>query len=223
MQGKRVSVEYSQVLHSMDVVTSLYLPLYVGYLFHNNLLLKIGRFDNIHNILILAAIEIIKYIFYTLRNKSLIQKNHVKDFFKVIGMFLLSLISIYIMAVLFGAPALSNFEETFMFSFIVTTVTALPVCLHLGLKDTLNIFLSLTSYEGTETQKLFMLKVRLTLLGAWLGAIVIPLDWNRPWQNWPIPTSVGTILGYMVANWICSLLQYKNRGRLIKKTGKYAL
>ena len=24
-------------------------------------------------------------------------------------------------------------------------------------------------------------------LGAWCGAMVIPLDWDRPWQKWPVP------------------------------------
>eukprot|EP00127_Corallochytrium_limacisporum_P005258 Clim_evm75s201 gene=Clim_evmTU75s201 len=31
--------------------------------------------------------------------------------------------------------------------------------------------------------------------GAWLGAVPIPLDWDRPWQAWPITNSVGCVLG----------------------------
>ncbi|EDV22220.1 uncharacterized protein TRIADDRAFT_59237 [Trichoplax adhaerens] len=34
------------------------------------------------------------------------------------------------------------------------------------------------------------------ILGAWLGAFTIPLDWDRPWQVWPIPCSIGTMMGY---------------------------
>lgn len=31
--------------------------------------------------------------------------------------------------------------------------------------------------------------------GSWLGCVVIPLDWDAPWQKWPIPNMVaGTIL-----------------------------
>lgn len=33
------------------------------------------------------------------------------------------------------------------------------------------------------------------MLGSWAACVVIPLDWNRPWQYWPIPNSVGTIAG----------------------------
>ena len=35
------------------------------------------------------------------------------------------------------------------------------------------------------------------VIGVWLGAIVIPLDWDRPWQAWPIPCAVGTLVGYV--------------------------
>ncbi|CAM9290571.1 unnamed protein product, partial [Phaeothamnion confervicola] len=31
--------------------------------------------------------------------------------------------------------------------------------------------------------------------GAWVGALVIPLDWNRPWQMWPLPLVAGGIAG----------------------------
>ena len=33
------------------------------------------------------------------------------------------------------------------------------------------------------------------MLGCWAACVVIPLDWNRPWQYWPIPNSVGTMVG----------------------------
>jgi len=39
--------------------------------------------------------------------------------------------------------------------------------------------------------------------GAWLGAIPIPLDWDRPWQAWPITcllaTSAGNAIGHFAA------------------------
>lgn len=31
--------------------------------------------------------------------------------------------------------------------------------------------------------------------GGWLSCIVIPLDWDRDWQQWPIPIVVGIYLG----------------------------
>jgi phosphatidylinositol glycan class F len=36
------------------------------------------------------------------------------------------------------------------------------------------------------------------LIGAWLGAVVIPLDWERPWQQWPVSCVLGSLLGQAV-------------------------
>ncbi|VDP12879.1 unnamed protein product [Onchocerca flexuosa] len=33
------------------------------------------------------------------------------------------------------------------------------------------------------------------IFGAWFGAFVIPLDWDRWWQRWPIPCVFGTVFG----------------------------
>jgi hypothetical protein len=46
-----------------------------------------------------------------------------------------------------------------------------------------------------------------TLLGAWLGAVPIPLDWNRPWQVWPVPCSCGAVAGSVLGSG-CSLLAH---------------
>lgn len=37
-----------------------------------------------------------------------------------------------------------------------------------------------------------------TLVGGWLGAIPIPLDWDREWQKWPVTILIGAVLGYCV-------------------------
>ncbi|KAL4782184.1 GPI biosynthesis protein Pig-F [Aspergillus varians] len=35
-----------------------------------------------------------------------------------------------------------------------------------------------------------------TCLGAWVGAVPIPLDWDRPWQAYPITILTGAYIGY---------------------------
>ncbi|OJD20259.1 hypothetical protein ACJ73_08409 [Blastomyces percursus] len=35
-------------------------------------------------------------------------------------------------------------------------------------------------------------------LGAWFGAVPIPLDWDRPWQTYPITIITGTYIGYVL-------------------------
>ena len=43
-------------------------------------------------------------------------------------------------------------------------------------------------------------------LGAWLGAVPIPLDWDREWQKWPVTIVTGAYMGYvvgkMVGGWV---------------------
>lgn len=34
-----------------------------------------------------------------------------------------------------------------------------------------------------------------TAVGAWLGAVPIPLDWDRAWQAWPVTVVVGAYAG----------------------------
>nr|XP_042906899.1 glycosylphosphatidylinositol anchor biosynthesis protein 11 isoform X1 [Parasteatoda tepidariorum] len=41
-----------------------------------------------------------------------------------------------------------------------------------------------------------------TIMGAWVGAFPIPLDWDRPWQKWPITCCIGACLGNSVMHLI---------------------
>ena len=36
------------------------------------------------------------------------------------------------------------------------------------------------------------------VLGTWLGAIPIPLDWDREWQKWPVTVVAGAYVGSLV-------------------------
>jgi phosphatidylinositol glycan class F len=38
-------------------------------------------------------------------------------------------------------------------------------------------------------------------LGAWMGAMPIPLDWGRAWQRWPITVVYGMCVGCVVGAW----------------------
>ena len=38
------------------------------------------------------------------------------------------------------------------------------------------------------------------VLGAWLGAVPIPLDWDREWQKWPVTIVVGLYMGYALGS-----------------------
>ena len=39
-----------------------------------------------------------------------------------------------------------------------------------------------------------------SVIGSWIGAIPIPLDWDKPWQQWPISCICGGIIGFAMGN-----------------------
>ncbi|KAF7159037.1 hypothetical protein CNMCM5623_004270 [Aspergillus felis] len=42
-----------------------------------------------------------------------------------------------------------------------------------------------------------------TALGAWFGAVPIPLDWDRPWQAFPITILTGAYIGFALGSVVC--------------------
>ena len=50
-----------------------------------------------------------------------------------------------------------------------------------------------------------------SVFGAWLGAVPIPLDWDREWQKWPVTIVVGTYLGGLLGAKVAGLLVYGRR------------
>jgi len=45
------------------------------------------------------------------------------------------------------------------------------------------------------------------LLGAWVGAVPIPLDWDREWQKWPITVVAGAYAGWAVGKFVGRTVQ----------------
>jgi GPI ethanolamine phosphate transferase 2/3 subunit F len=48
-------------------------------------------------------------------------------------------------------------------------------------------------------------------IGAWLGAVPIPLDWDREWQKWPITILSGLYGGYVLGKTIGGTVTYGMR------------
>ncbi|KAL2734455.1 hypothetical protein V1478_004153 [Vespula squamosa] len=103
---------------------------------------------------------------------------------------------------MFGAPVFSQQEETTMLTIILTCLTFVPASLHLGVNTAVNILTGAEIQRENVHINAAKIVIKTTLLGTWLGAIVIPLDWDRPWQVWPIPCVTGALLGYTIAHFI---------------------
>lgn len=108
------------------------------------------------------------------------------------------------LCILFGAPANRNYEQTFTLSILLTTLTILPLCLYIGPYATVQYLFSDTFKLATKSEMTYLLFIRQnaygTILGAWFGSIVVPLDWDQYWQRYPIPNVCGAIIGFCAAN-----------------------
>ncbi|KAM3289974.1 hypothetical protein P3S67_018263 [Capsicum chacoense] len=58
------------------------------------------------------------------------------------------------------------------------------------------IFARIKANESTDY--MISLPAHGAVIGVWFGAWPMPLDWENPWQEWPIYVTYGAIAGYLV-------------------------
>lgn len=102
----------------------------------------------------------------------------------IIGSF--AIIPVYILLVLFGAPFnFKYFKENSLASWQIVNLTLPLIVTYLKL--------------GKLSKELVIKLTFVIFLGCWCGAVVVPLDWDRPWQTWPLPIVFGSYLGGLAA------------------------
>jgi phosphatidylinositol glycan class F len=104
-------------------------------------------------------------------------------------------------AVCFGAPVVSHHYETASFSALLTLLTVFPAVIILGPEsETLTkVFLFSGIADSDPLAHVLFRNALGAVVGAWFGAFPIPLDWDRPWQAWPITCVIGAAVGSAVA------------------------
>ncbi|XDA74031.1 hypothetical protein R6Z07F_004250 [Ovis aries] len=168
----------------------------------------------------------------------------VTRFLKCCLYFLTSCFFFHVIFVLYGAPLIELVLETFSLAVILSTFTTVPCLCLLGpnFKAWLRIFSRngrkkhrACEENGTEAQhsetssvthhkrvtSVWENSLQITTIssfvGIWLGAFPIPLDWGRPWQEWPISCTLGATFGYVAGLVISPLWIYWNRKKLTYK------
>lgn len=136
--------------------------------------------------------------------RTMFGKSKLKDGLKNVVVTSLVMFVYFIIAILYGAEVFNKYEETFMFSSLMAVLTIFPACINLGPQSVFALVLG--SKPVNKLEALLYQNLYFTVVGAWLGAFVIPLDWDRPWQVWPIPCSCGALTGYFLSH-IIILLQ----------------
>ncbi|KAG9007072.1 hypothetical protein FRB90_009560 [Tulasnella sp. 427] len=118
----------------------------------------------------------------------------------------------FVFTVLFGAPLTSHIPQTLLLSTLLSLLTVYPSTYALGLPSLTSTssaaqasrleFVRLFSelFTRTHVDRALVFPVIGTIVGCWLGAFVLPLDWARPWQAWPLVPAYGSIFGYIVGS-----------------------
>ncbi|XP_058458901.1 uncharacterized protein LOC131435243 [Malaya genurostris] len=195
---------------------------YFAFLIQSNKLYDIGKCWSSYVILLLPVIELLKHyyvgkvlqlagwniVFDLQSNASTSQKSGSKHQSKKLSPFsgvggllfilILSMLFYGFICLILGAP-LDQYEETTSLAAALTTLTILPITLFIGHSGTIRLLFS----EAFELRSpiansyLTLLKNNCigVILGAWGASVVAPLDWDRPWQVYPVPNVVGAIGG----------------------------
>lgn len=96
--------------------------------------------------------------------------------------------------VLFGAPLTTHHAHTLLAGAHISFLATLPLVYAHGVegsswRDIVALLRPVDEIYGAMIG---------TVVGAWLGAIPIPLDWDREWQKWPVTIVTGAYAGYAV-------------------------
>ncbi|XP_063238024.1 uncharacterized protein LOC134539718 [Bacillus rossius redtenbacheri] len=195
-----------------SALSCIYLPIILSALYFTDFLYRVGTTSFLPVVGVLAAMECVKR---GVGNRCLVRdvvlgakgddrqprkgRSRSRELLRSCGVLLAALASFFVLAVLLGAEAFSRHEETFMLSLLLCVLAVFPVCLNAGPRAVPGALRGARPLPGVLGE-LLLRNLQCTLLGAWLGAAVIPLDWDRPWQQWPVPCCLGALLGHTASN-----------------------
>ncbi|CAI5730198.1 unnamed protein product [Hyaloperonospora brassicae] len=101
----------------------------------------------------------------------------------------------HVTLVLFGAPVVDLWPQTLLLAVLLSSLTTMPLALHLTWAPQKWRTLLLELRVTTVLELYLVCSSIGAALGAYVGAFPIPLDWDRPWQQWPLTCVYGTLLG----------------------------
>ncbi|CAK8686234.1 unnamed protein product [Clavelina lepadiformis] len=136
-------------------------------------------------------------------------KTKMHQWVKGFMMFATCWLTSHIICVLFGAPLLSMVMETTSWASLVAVLITIPGLCMFGVDVEKWYQVIVCGEYKSQDERFIYIQTLGVVLGSWASAIVIPLDWDRPWQTWPIPCVVGCITGYLCAVMVSCVLTVK--------------
>lgn len=114
---------------------------------------------------------------------------------------------LHVLFILFGAPFLTHTSHTFLCCAHFAILAVFPIFYVRGVDaEALQAVLGVSAPLDSTFGGLLG-----AVVGAWLGAVPIPLDWDREWQKWPVTIVAGTYLGYIVGSRVLGTVFYGKR------------
>lgn len=123
-----------------------------------------------------------------------LHSNVAQDVLVSLAITVLSIPFLTILQILFGAPITTHLLHTTLTSAHIALLAIFPLLYVHGF-NTLK-WIEIVSAQ-CPADEVFGGVVG-AFVGAWLGAVPIPLDWDREWQKWPITIISGAYAGYVV-------------------------
>lgn len=125
----------------------------------------------------------------------------------------------YFVCFTFGAPLIDDFAATLAFSTLLACIGLMPMFVLVPHKDSWMLAVRILAKREFENRSEEMCAnvAYGGALGAWFGCFVLPLDWDRWWQQWPTPCCFGAVFGASLAFLYFGVLR---GSRLFKKKTK---
>lgn len=102
--------------------------------------------------------------------------------------------AVHVLFILFGAPFLDHVAHTLLCAAHFSLLGLFPIFYSRGVDSQALVAVAGASAPLDETFGSLVGAV----VGAWLGAVPIPLDWDREWQKWPVTVLTGMYVGSLL-------------------------
>ncbi|KAF8858958.1 hypothetical protein BDZ45DRAFT_558592, partial [Acephala macrosclerotiorum] len=104
---------------------------------------------------------------------------------------LITTLPLFTLQILFGAPLTTHLPHTILSSAHLALLALFPLFYVHGTsaskwREIISLYSPIDEVFGGSLG---------ALIGAWLGAVPIPLDWDREWQAWPVTVVTGAYIG----------------------------
>eukprot|EP01089_Gocevia_fonbrunei_P022484 TRINITY_DN9109_c0_g1_i1.p1 TRINITY_DN9109_c0_g1~~TRINITY_DN9109_c0_g1_i1.p1 ORF type:complete len:206 (-),score=-4.37 TRINITY_DN9109_c0_g1_i1:13-630(-) len=179
------------LLCSLGCSTRKYIPLLFAWLLPNiEIVLLLSSFYTL-------VVNIITYCYHpSYRITKLPFYGHIsKSIISVFVCFFIGTTCFHFISIMFGVPFIDKIHLTFLFSLLLSALSIVPIACLIGGDP--SAWLSLYKKNIVSSYPLFEAcsSAGAVIICSWLGALSIPLDWDRPWQVWPISCTYGALVG----------------------------